>query len=100
MFAVNNTQIGVVANAGQAVTMTGQSIGTVAATPLDLEATAHTMDSERDRFNKETEVEIGGKINQDASKTNESQQAMFTTLVSIEEGRQEAARHMISNMKR
>ncbi|MBD8637740.1 hypothetical protein [Stenotrophomonas sp. CFBP 13725] len=99
-FAVNNTQIGVVANAGQAVTQTSMSVGAVAGSPFDLQATAHTVDSERDRINKDIEVELGSKINQDANKSNESQQATFNTLVNLEQENQDGVKHVISNMGR
>lgn len=99
-FAVNNTYIGVMANAGQAVTQTGVSVGAVAGSPMELEATAHTVDSERDRINKDIEVEIGSKVNQDANKTSESQQAMFNTLVSLEQDNHDAVKHVIGNMRR
>jgi len=99
-FAVNNTQIGVVANAGQAVTQSSMSMGAVAGSPFDLQATAHTVDSERDRVNKDIEVELGSKINQDANKSNESQQAMFSTLISLQQDNHDAVKHVIGNMRR
>jgi len=99
-FAVNNTHIGVIANAGQAVTQTGVSVGAVAGSPMELEATAHTVDSERDRVNKDIEMEVGSKMNQDANKTSESQQAMFNTLVSLEQDNYDAVKHVIGNMRR
>lgn len=99
-FAANNTHIGVIANAGQAVTQTGVSVGAVAGSPMELEATAHTVDSERDRVNKDIEMEVGSKMNQDANKTSESQQAMFNTLVSLEQDNYDAVKHVIGNMRR
>lgn len=98
-FAVNNTYIGVVANAGQAVTQTSVSIGAVAGAPLEVEATGHTVDAERDRLNKDVEVELGSKINQDANKTAESQQALFNTLVTMEQDRNDAVKHVVGNMR-
>lgn len=98
--AVSNTKTGVVANAGQAVTQAGVSVGTVAGSPFDLQSTGHTVDSERDRVNKDIEVELGSKINQDANKTSESQQAMFNTVVTLEQDRNDAVKHIIGNMRR
>lgn len=98
--AANNTKYGVLANAGQAVTQTGVSVGTVAGSPLEVEATAHTVDSERDRINKDIEIELGSKINQDANKSSESQQALFNTLVTLEQDRQDAVKHVVGNMRR
>jgi flagellar hook-basal body complex protein FliE len=98
--AVSNTKTGVVANAGQAVTQTSVGVGTVAGTPLDLEATGHTVDSERDRISKDIEVELGSKINQDANKSSESQQATFNTLVTLEQDKHDAVKHIVGNMRR
>lgn len=98
--AVSNTQAGVAINAGQAVTQASVSVGTVAGTPKDLESTAHTVDSERDRINKDIEVELGSKINQDANKSSESQQAMFNTLVTLEQDNHDAVKHVVGNMRR
>ncbi|MEN5426502.1 hypothetical protein ABE522_09100 [Stenotrophomonas pennii] len=98
--AVSNTKTGVVANAGQAVTQTSVGVGNAAGTPLELEATGHTVDSERDRINKDIEVDLGSKINQDANKSSESQQAMFNTLVTLAQDNQDAAKHVIGNMRR
>lgn len=99
-YAIDNTKLGVLNNAAQAVTQTGASIGAVAATPFDLQSKGHDVDSERDRVSKDIQVDLGSKTNQDASKTSESQQAMFATLVSLEQDNYDAAKHVVSNMRR
>ncbi|KRG76646.1 hypothetical protein ABB28_02280 [Stenotrophomonas chelatiphaga] len=99
-YAINNTQLGVVSSAGQAVIQTGGSVGTVAGTPFDIQSTEHSVDSERDRINKDIEIDLGSKINQDANKSSESQQALFNTLVSLEQDKHDAMKHVVGNMRR
>lgn len=99
-YAINNTQLGVVSSAGQAISQTAGAMGAAMGTPFDIQSTEHSVDSERDRINKDIEVDLGSRLNQDANKTSESQQAMFTTGVTLKRDLIDSGKHIVGNMRR
>lgn len=98
--AIDTTKLGVLTSASHAVVQTSNGAGAVAGSPFDLEAAGHSVDAEKDRLNKDVELDVSGQIKQQVSKTSEEERAMFTLYANRGQDKKQAADHIIGNMKR
>ena len=73
--------------------------GAVAGSPLDLESTGHSVDAEKDRVNKDIELDVGGRTQQEVSKTSEAERALFSAYGNRGQDNKQTADHMVGNMK-
>lgn len=97
--AIDTTKLGVMTNASHAVVQTSNGAGAVAGSPLDLESTGHSVDAEKDRVNKDIEFDVGGRIQQEVSKTSEAERALFSAYSNRGQDNKQTADHMVGNMK-
>ena len=97
--AIDTTKLGVMTNASHAVVQTSNGAGAVAGSPLDLESTGHSVDAEKDRVNKDIELDVGGRTQQEVSKTSEAERALFSAYGNRGQDNKQTADHMVGNMK-
>lgn len=97
--AIDTTQLGVMTNASHAIVQTSNGAGAVAGSPLDLESTGHSVNAEKDRANKDVEFDVGGRIQQEVSKTSEAERALFSAYGNRGQDNKQTADHMVGNMK-
>lgn len=97
--ALDTAKLGVMNNASQAVIQTSNGAGAVAASPLDLESTGHSVDAEKARVNKDVQFDIGGRTQQEVGKTSEAERTLFSAYANRGQDNKQTADHMVGNMK-